>query len=173
MMNRVSTVPRTPTSATSSILMSSPSTNSEAIYQVKQEDIEYQLLSPISASSPMHNGLRGTGGSGHHTKIIKVTPTAVARKSTAAPMYQTLNSGNDHEYFSTPITPSTGRILENYQIFSNFLQHLYCHLTNFLNCIWNCEILILKILLITNKIIETYAEACNGPCNHSYCETGF
>jgi len=43
----------------------------------------------------------------HHTKIIKVTPTAVARKSTAA-MYQTLNSGNDHEYFSTPITPSTG-----------------------------------------------------------------
>lgn len=56
----------------------------------------------------MHNGLRGTGGSGHHTKIIKVTPTAVARKSTVAPMYQTLNSGNDHEYFSTPITPSTG-----------------------------------------------------------------
>ena len=39
--------------------------------------------------------------------LIKVTPTAVARKSTAA-MYQTLNSGNDHEYFSTPITPSTG-----------------------------------------------------------------
>jgi len=106
MMNRVSAVPRTP-SATSNILMSSPSTNSEAIFQVKQEDIEYQLLSPISASSPMHNGLRGLGGSGHHTKIIKVTPTAVARKS-SAPMYQTLNSGNDHEYFSTPITPSTG-----------------------------------------------------------------
>ena len=108
MMNRVSAVPRTPTSATSNILMSSPSTNSEAIFQVKQEDIEYQLLSPISASSPMHNGLRGLGGSGHHTKIIKVTPTAVARKS-SAPMYQTLNSGNDHEYFSTPITPSTGK----------------------------------------------------------------
>lgn len=110
MMNRVATVvPRTPTSATSSILMSSPSTNSEAIFQVKQEDIEYQLLSPISASSPMHHGLGGNrGGHGmHHTKIIKVTPTAVARKSTAA-MYRTLNSGNDHEYFSTPITPSTG-----------------------------------------------------------------
>jgi len=110
-MNRVVTVPRTPTSATSSILMSSPSTNnSESIFQVKQEDIEYQLLSPISASSPMHHGLGGNGNGGrggHHTKIIKVTPTAVARKSTAA-MYQTLNSGNDHEYFSTPITPSTG-----------------------------------------------------------------
>ncbi len=75
MMNRVATVvPRTPTSATSSILMSSPSTNSEAIFQVKQEDIEYQLLSPISASSPMHHGLGGNrGGHGmHHTKIIKV-----------------------------------------------------------------------------------------------------
>ena len=74
-MNRVATVvPRTPTSATSSILMSSPSTNSEAIFQVKQEDIEYQLLSPISASSPMHHGLGGNrGGHGmHHTKIIKV-----------------------------------------------------------------------------------------------------
>ena len=108
-MNRVATVPRTPTSASSSILMSSPSTNSDAIFHVKQEDqIEYQLLSPISASSPMHHGVGSRGGGGHHTKIIKVTPTAVARKSTAAAIYQNLNSGNDHEYFSTPITPSTG-----------------------------------------------------------------
>lgn len=87
-------MPRTPTSASSSILMSSPMGTSKTggIFQVKQEEIEYQLLSPISASSPMNS----YGGS--TTKIIKVTPTAVARKS----------NGNDHEYFSTPMTPSSG-----------------------------------------------------------------
>lgn len=106
--------PRTPTSASTSILMSSPmSTNqSEAIFQVKQEDIEYQLLSPISASSPM-----GGAGAGLKTvlngrKIIKVTPTAVARKSTV----NSINSG-DHEYFSTPITPSTGSATPSSRIY--------------------------------------------------------
>ena len=48
-------MPRTPTSASSAsaILMSSPMNTSD-IFQVKQEEIEYQLLSPISASSPMN-----------------------------------------------------------------------------------------------------------------------
>ena len=58
MMSRGSTsIPRTPTSATSSILISSPSTGlTSEFFHVKQEDIEYQLLSPISGSSPMTTG---------------------------------------------------------------------------------------------------------------------
>ena len=58
MMPRTSTLPRTPTSATSSILISSPSTTGATpeFFQIKQEDIEYQLLSPISGSSPMTTG---------------------------------------------------------------------------------------------------------------------
>ena len=57
-MSRGSTsIPRTPTSATSSILISSPSTGlTSEFFHVKQEDIEYQLLSPISGSSPMTTG---------------------------------------------------------------------------------------------------------------------
>ena len=58
MMPRTSTLPRTPTSATSTILISSPSTTGATpeFFQLKQEDIEYQLLSPISGSSPMTTG---------------------------------------------------------------------------------------------------------------------
>ena len=96
-------IPRTPTSSSSAaILMSSPVAGTtsthhhhqDSIFQVKQEEIEYQLLSPISASSP---SMMSSGGlHGNPTKIIRVTPTAVTRKF------------NDHEYFSTPITPSSG-----------------------------------------------------------------
>merc|ERR1712038_2090630 len=65
-----SVVPRTPTSTS---LMSSPSvTSKEAIFQVKQEDLEYQLLSPISTSSP-GGVIRNSNG----PRIIKVTPSAL------------------------------------------------------------------------------------------------
>merc|ERR1712141_851190 len=85
-----SAIPRTPTSATSSILMSSPSAATSDYYHIKQEEIEYQLLSPISSSSG--------------TRVIKVTPTTMSRnKNTSVLAKQT-----DHEYFSTPITPSSG-----------------------------------------------------------------
>ena len=60
--------------------------------QVKQEDLEYQLLSPISTSSP--GGMIRSNG----PRIIKVTPSTLANSKLMM---------NDHEYFSTPITPST------------------------------------------------------------------
>jgi len=99
MMPRTSTLPRTPTSATSSILISSPSTGATPeFFQIKQEDIEYQLLSPISGSSPMTTGPR----------VIKVTPTTTYRTKTTNISAVTKTTG-DHEYFSTPIsnTPIT------------------------------------------------------------------
>jgi len=99
-MPRTSTLPRTPTSATSSILISSPSTTGATpeFFQIKQEDIEYQLLSPISGSSPMTTGPR----------VIKVTPTTTYRTKTTNISAVTKTTG-DHEYFSTPIsnTPIT------------------------------------------------------------------
>merc|ERR1719350_2226393 len=90
MMPRTSTLPRTPTSATSSILISSPSTGATPeFFQIKQEDIEYQLLSPISGSSPMTTGPR----------VIKVTPTTYRKTTNISAVTKT-----DHEYFSTPIS---------------------------------------------------------------------
>merc|ERR1712141_480623 len=89
-----SAIPRTPTSATSSILMSSPSAATSDYYHIKQEEIEYQLLSPISSSSG--------------TRIIKVTPTTMSRRSTTSNGHVNNATKTDHEYFSTPITPSTG-----------------------------------------------------------------
>lgn len=84
-------VPRTPTSTS---LVSSPSvTSRKEIFQVKQEDLEYQLLSPISTSSP-----GGVIRSGNGPRIIKVTPSTLTHSKLMM---------NDHEYFSTPITPST------------------------------------------------------------------
>ena len=90
-----SAIPRTPTSASSSILMSSPSAGAVSdFFQIKQEEIEYQLLSPISSSSG--------------TRIIKVTPTTMSRRSTTSNGHVNNATKTDHEYFSTPITPSTG-----------------------------------------------------------------
>ena len=89
-----SAIQRTPTSASSSILMSSPSAGTVSdFFHIKQEDIEYQLLSPISSSSG--------------TRIIKVTPTAMSRRSATSNGVNNATK-TDHEYFSTPITPSTG-----------------------------------------------------------------
>lgn len=86
-------IPRTPNSASSSILMSSPQAGVSDFFHIKQEDIEYQLLSPISSSSG--------------TRIIKVTPTAMSRRSATSNGVNNATK-TDHEYFSTPITPSTG-----------------------------------------------------------------
>ena len=60
---------------------------------MKQEDLEYQLLSPISTSSP-----GGVIRTGNGPRIIKVTPSTLTTSKLMM---------NDHEYFSTPITPST------------------------------------------------------------------
>jgi hypothetical protein len=113
---------RTPTQASSSILFSSPSQNQngansdansslwpssyQQIMDVKQEQIEYQLLSPMSSSSPNING-RINGHHGGGTKIIKVTPTTAYRRVGISSGGVTAG-GADHQYFSTPITPSTG-----------------------------------------------------------------
>ncbi len=76
---------------------------------IKQENVEYQLLSPISSSSPMTTTTTRTS----KFNVVKVTPTTrrfdITSGGVSSGIGTRSETTSDHEYFSTPNmgTPSS------------------------------------------------------------------